>query len=255
MAIETDALTVTRLSRPVLRGVSLRIGDGEVVSVIGPNGAGKSTLMAALLGLLPACEGVVRLDGVPIARLPRRQIARRIAYVPQMHDGYLGFTVREVIEAGRYAHLEPLDPLSEADREQVASAAAATGVEDLLGRAVDTLSGGERQKVWIAAALAQATPTLFLDEPTNALDPAHQVELIRIMRCYANGGRTLLVISHDLNLPLALGGRVLALCAGTIAFDEPVEALLNTDRLEQLFGTPFVLHKDPSGRASVHVKV
>jgi len=257
MAIEADRLTVLRLGRPVLRSVSLRVGDGEVVSVIGPNGAGKSTLMAALLGLLPPAEGAVRLDTAPIARLPRRQIARRIAYVPQVHDGYLGFTAREIIEAGRYAHLEPLDPLSAEDRENVASAAAAAGVEALMDRTVDTLSGGERQKVWIAAALAQATPVLFLDEPTNALDPAHQVELIRIMRSFiANRGHTLLVISHDLNLPLALGGRVLALHDGTVAFDEPVQALLDTNRLEALFGTRFVLHREPAGDgASIHLLV
>ncbi len=278
-----------RLGRPVLRDVSLRIGDGEVVSVIGPNGAGKSTLMAALLGLLPLAGGVVRLDGTPIDRLARRQIARRIAYVPQVHDGYLGFTVREIIEGGRYAHLEPLEPLSAQDREIVTSAATATGVDSLLERTIDTLSGGERQKVWIAAALAQHTPILFLDEPTNALDPAHQAELIRIIRAFtrtpgdastgaigwftgesrvaggfrepaggtqtAAGGNTLLVISHDLNLPLAIGGRVLALQGGSVAFDEPVEALLDTCRLEALFGTPFVLHRDPAGRASVHLDV
>lgn len=274
MAIEVDELTVTRLGRPVLRDVSLRIGDGEVVSVIGPNGAGKSTLMAALLGLLPAAGGVVRLDGTPIHRLARRQIARRIAYVPQVHDGYLGFTVREIIEGGRYAHLDPLEPLSARDHEIVASAAAATGVEPLLDRTVDTLSGGERQKVWIAAALAQRTPVLFLDEPTNALDPAHQAELIRIMREFTpprpraveegrtvvpsadtSDGHSLLVISHDLNLPLAIGGRVLALQGGRVAFDEPAEALLDTGRLEALFGTPFVLHRDPAGRASVHLDV
>jgi len=262
MTIEADGLTVTRLGRPVLRDVSARLDDGEVVSVIGPNGAGKSTLMAALLGLLPATHGDVRLDGAPIQRMPRRHIARRIAYVPQVHDGYLGFTVREVVEAGRYAHLDPLEPLSAEDRAQVDAAVAATAVGPLLERAVDTLSGGERQKVWIAAALAQATPILFLDEPTNALDPAHQVELIRIMRGFTQKGghtdfspsKTLLVISHDLNLPLALGGRVLALRDGAVAFNEPVEALLDTDRLAALFGAQFVLHRDPAGGASIHLQ-
>ncbi|MEP0843637.1 MAG: ABC transporter ATP-binding protein, partial [Phycisphaerae bacterium] len=184
MAIEAEHLIVHRLGRPVLCDVSLRVGAGEVVSVIGPNGAGKSTLMAALIGLLPHQRGTVRLGGTPIERLSRRQIARLVAYVPQLHDGYLGFTVREVIEGGRYAHLEPLDPLSEGDTAIMASAAEATGVVGLLDRAVDTLSGGERQKVWLAAALAQDTPVLFLDEPTNALDPAYQAELIRVMGAF-----------------------------------------------------------------------
>jgi iron complex transport system ATP-binding protein len=262
MTIQADRLTVTRLGRPVLRGVSVRIADGDVVSIIGPNGAGKSTLMAALLGLLPAAEGAVRLDGRPIESLPRRQVARRIAYVPQLHEGYLGFTVREVVEGGRYAYLDPLDPLSAEDHAIVESAAEAAGVNHLLERPVDTLSGGERQKVWIAAALAQRSPILFLDEPTNALDPAHQVELIRIMREFmtdsrsaATGRNTLLLVSHDLNLPLAIGGRVLALREGVVALDEPVEALLDTNRLEALFGTSFVLYHGPGGRVSVHVQV
>lgn len=290
MAIEAKHLTVHRLGRPVLRDVSLAIGEGEVVSIIGPNGAGKSTLMAALLGLVPPSSGMVHLDDSPIHRLHRRQIARRVAYVPQMHDGYLGFTVREIVEGGRYAHLDPLAPLSETDRRMIASAAAAADVTELLDRSVDTLSGGERQKVWIAAALAQATPMLFLDEPTNALDPAHQVELIRIMRRFvvakdsgtpvaepsgarpprdlsdtpagANAagksalrGNSLLVISHDLNLPLALGGRVLALSRGNVAFDAPVSTLLDEGRLENLFGTRFVIHRGDNDEVSIHVRV
>lgn len=255
MAIEATHLTVRRLEREVLAGVSLRIADGEIVSVIGPNGAGKSTLMSALLGLLPAAGGTVLLDGVPVERVPRRQIARRIAFVPQMHDGYLGFTVREVVEGGRYPHLKPLDPLGEADRAAVSAAAAAAGVEPLMERTIDTLSGGERQKAWLAAALAQAAPAMFLDEPTNALDPAHQADLIRIMRRYAAQGHTLMIIAHDLNLPLALGGRVVALKGGRVAFDEPVQALLDTRRLAALYDTEFVLHRDLEGAGvSIHVR-
>jgi len=254
--LEVEGLTVQRLRRLVLRDVSLRIEKGQCVSIIGPNGAGKSTLMAAMLGLLPAAGGTVTLDGTPIGRLPRREIARRIAYVPQIHDGYLGFCVRDVIESARYAHVEPLDPLTEADRQAIVAAVSATGVGPLLERTVDTLSGGERQKVWIAAALAQQSPMLFLDEPTNALDPAHQVELIRIMRRFAADGNTLMVICHDLNLALALGGRVVALREGAIFFDEPVTVLHKTDRLAELFGTSFVLHHDGDGTAvSIHLQI
>ncbi len=243
-------LNVSRLGRPVLREVSLRIDDGQCVSIIGPNGAGKSTLMSALLGLLPLDSGMVRLDGVAIGRMPRREVARRVAYVPQIHEGYMGFSVREVIEAGRYAHVDPLSPLSQTDQQAVDAAAAATRVASLLDRAVDTLSGGERQKVWIAAALAQSSPALFLDEPTNALDPAHQAELIRLMRKLHQDGKTLLVICHDLNLPLALGGRVLALGGRGIVFDGSTEALLDVDLLRRIYDTDFVTHLDPGGKTS-----
>ncbi len=255
MTIEAEKLTIRRLGRTVLQDISLRINDGECLSVIGPNGAGKSTLMAGLLGLLPAVSGRVYLDGKPIGQLSRREIARRVAYVAQIHDGYMGFPVRDVVEAGRYAHIRPLDPLSEADRKAVSEAVEACRIGDLLDRTVDTLSGGERQKVWIAAALAQQAPAMFLDEPTNALDPSHQAELIRIMRRLAGGSHTLMVICHDLNLPLTLGGRVVAIRGGRVAFDGPVESLLDTARLRGLFGTEFELHRSEGGGTSIHLKV
>jgi len=247
--IEADRLVVERLGRVVLREVSVRIGDGECVSVIGPNGAGKSTLMASLAGLLPIAGGAVRVNGTAIHQLKRREIARQLAYVPQIHDGYMGFRVREVVEAGRYAYLEPLAALSRQDREAVDEAVSVCRIEDLLDRRVVTLSGGERQKVWIAAALAQQTKTLFLDEPTNALDPAHQVDLIRIMRDFAGAGRTLLVICHDLNLALALGGRVVALREGGMFFDESADVLQDTDRLAALYGTTFEIHRGRDGKS------
>ncbi|MBP7936266.1 MAG: ABC transporter ATP-binding protein [Phycisphaerae bacterium] len=256
MVIEAERLNVRRLGRHVLRDVSLRIDDGECVSIIGPNGAGKSTLMSALLGLVPADSGVVRVDGSEMHRLPRRQLARLIAYVPQVHDGYLGFRVRDVVESGRYAHLDPLEPLKDQDRAAVAAAVDACRIGELLEREVETLSGGERQKTWIAAALAQQSPALFLDEPTNALDPAHQVELIRIMRDHHRAGGTLLVICHDLNLPLVLGGRVIALRRGAVFFDQPVKALQDTGLLEQLYGAQFVLHRGANGHSvSIHLEM
>ncbi len=249
MTIRADGLSVKRLGRAVLHGVSIRIDPGECVSVIGPNGAGKSTLMAALLDLVPASDGDVQLNGEPIRKLSRRRIARQIAFVPQLHEGYLGFRVRDVVESGRYAYVDPLSPLSQEDHSAVDAAVDACRISQLLERTVDTLSGGERQKVWIAAALAQQTPVLFLDEPTNALDPAHEIDLIRIMRRFAEAGNTLLVICHDLNLPLALGGRVIALKQGRVFFDEPVEFLHQTARLADLFDTPFVLHRQIDGDA------
>jgi iron complex transport system ATP-binding protein len=255
MTIEAEKLTIRRLGRTVLRDVSLRIGDGECLSIIGPNGAGKSTLMAGLLGLIPAAGGGVSLDGLPLGRFSRREIARRIAYVPQIHEGYLGFRVRDVVETGRYAHVRPLDPLSDVDHRAISEAVEACSVGDLIDRTVDTLSGGERQKVWIAAALAQQAPAMFLDEPTSALDPAHQAELIRIMRHLAGGPHTLVVICHDLNLPIALGGRVVAVREGRTVFDDRVEALLDTSRLRALFGTEFVLHRGEEGGVSIQLRV
>ncbi len=256
MAIEADQLCIRRLDKFVLQDISLRIEAGECVSIIGPNGAGKSTLMAALLGLLPKESGGIFLDGERINRLSRRRIARLVGYVPQIHEGYQGFQVKNIVESGRYAYLDPLDSLGEEDHQAVAEAVRASRIEHLLHRRLDTLSGGERQKVWIAAALAQQTPYLFLDEPTNALDPAHQAELIRIMQDYSAAGKTLLVICHDLNLPLILGGRVIALRDGAVTFDGPTTNLTDLDLLKTLFGTEFDLYQQGDGdRISVQLRV
>lgn len=250
--IEASSISVQRLGRDVLREVSCIMARGDCVSVIGPNGAGKSTMMAALAGLLPLSAGRIHLEGRGLHDLSRRQIARRLAYVQQIHDGYLGFAVRDVVEAGRYAYVDPLSSLNVTDRDAIDQAIGACRIEHLLERRVETLSGGERQKVWLASALAQQTPMLLLDEPTNALDPAHQVDLLRIIHDYRRSGGTLMVICHDLNLPLALGGRVIALAQGRIVFDEPVDVLHDTARLAAVFGTRFELHQGPGGRSSIH---
>lgn len=256
MTIAAEKLTVERMGRSVLRDVSMTIADGDCVSIIGPNGAGKSTLLSALLGLLPARSGRVLVDGEPVARMPRRTLAAKIAYVAQIHDGFLGFEVREVVASGRYCHHHPLDGLGETDREAIADAVAATHIEPLLDRTADTLSGGERQKVWIAAALAQKTPVLLLDEPTSALDPAHQADLVGIMRSYAAAANTLVVVCHDLNLPLALGGRVVALKDGAVFMDGPVGGLRDLAALKKLYGADFVLHRAPDGDSvSIHLEL
>lgn len=244
MVIEASHVTIRRLGRAVLQDVSLRIEEGECISVIGPNGAGKSTLMSALLGLLPIASGRVTIDGASVQRLSRRQIARRIAYVPQIHEGYLGFQVRDVIESGRYTYLEPLAGLRDEDERAVRAAAETCRLSALLNRPVQTLSGGERQKAWIAAALAQQAPAMFLDEPTTALDPGHQAELIGVMRDYAAAGQTLVVICHDLNLAHMLGGRCIGLNEGRVVFDGPIETWLTPGHLESLFATRFELHRN-----------
>ncbi len=256
MRIEVHELSVSRRRRPVLRDVSLAVGAGEVVAIVGPNGSGKTTLLLSMLRLLPWDAGRVTLDGEPIARLSRRQIARRIAYVPQIYEGFLGFRVRDIVETGRYSHLDPLAPMAADDRKAIESAIDRCDIRDLLDRTADELSGGERQKVWLATALAQGSPALFLDEPTNALDPWHQAELIRQLRELAAGGKSLVVVCHDLNLPGMLGARVVALKAGRVAFDGPSEACMTPDRLRDLFETEFTWFRDEqTSRRMVHLRV
>ncbi len=241
MQIEASHLCVDRGGRRVLDAVDFAVASGECVSVVGPNGAGKTTLMQVMLGLLPAAEGQVSIEGRRIRTLSRRQIARRIAYVPQTYEGFLGFCVRDVVESGRYAHLSRLQPAGDEDRRVIDWAITTCDLVGLEDRTIDSLSGGERQKVWLAAALAQESPALFLDEPTSALDPKHQFELIRLLQELVAHQRTLMIICHDLNLPAALGGRVVALVGGRVAFDGPVATFLQPGRLHDVFETDFVL--------------
>jgi iron complex transport system ATP-binding protein len=230
--LECDRLTVRRAGCLVLSEVTVSIGRAECVSLVGPNGSGKTTLLLALAGLLPATTGAVR-------RYSAREWARLLAYVPQSVERAPAFRLRDVVLGGRYVHVGALRPASPADERAVQAALARCGLADLAERRFDAVSGGERQKTLIAAAIAQDAQMLLLDEPNTALDPAYQLELVRILREWHAAGRGLLVVSHDLQLPAALGGRVLALRKGQIAADGPAEQVLVPEVLSDIYGAPF----------------
>jgi iron complex transport system ATP-binding protein len=253
--IVADNLSVHRGPRAVLGGVSLSVGGGECVAVVGPNGAGKTTLLEALIGLLPWSGGGVRVGGRDVRRTPRREIGRQVAYLPQSVDAFGGFAVRDVVRMGRYPHVRPLSPLTGNDEAAVDRAMTACDVTALGERPIHQLSGGERQKVWLAAALAQEAPCLLLDEPTAALDPQHRIELVRTLRGQHERGVTLLMVSHDLDVVAALAGRVVGLRDGGVVCDERTDAFLSAGRLHDVFGCDFDLMTTPSGspRAAIHV--
>lgn len=250
MRIEWNNLVVQRGAREVLRGVTLTAEPGQVLAVVGPNGAGKSTLILAALGLLPVRSGQVRLDGQDPRRLSRRQVAHLAAYVPQSYEGYMGFTVRDVVASGRYVHLAAFGAPGESDRAAVLQALADSGLSGMEERTVNTLSGGERQKVWLAAAMAQGSGALLLDEPTSALDPHHQADLICLIRRQAGEGKTVVVICHDLNLPGLLGAKVAAIRDGRVVFWGDNEEFLQPSLLEGIFSSRFVVaRQEGTGRA------
>ncbi len=227
-----------------MRDVSLTAEPGQTLAIVGPNGAGKSTMALAAMGLLPVRGGHVALGGKDPRRLSRREVGHLIAYVPQFYEGYMGFTVLDVVASGRYVHLQAFGSPGEADRAAVQQALVDAGLEGMEQRTVNTLSGGERQKVWLAAAMAQGCPMLLLDEPTSALDPRHQADLIGLIRRQAAGGKAVVVICHDLNLPGLLGAKVAALKGGKIVFWGENEEFLQPERLETIFGSRFVLARE-----------
>ncbi|HTQ79208.1 MAG TPA: ABC transporter ATP-binding protein [Thermoanaerobaculia bacterium] len=230
-------------ARTLLGPLDLRIEAGECLMVVGPNGAGKTTLLRLLTGLLAPSAGEIRLRGRPFADLPRRERARHLAYVPQVRPSAVPLTVFEVVLLGRYPHLGPLQlaPRAE-DFRAVEEALSVVGIGDLRDRPVDELSGGERQAVYIAAALAQETEMLLLDEPTTHLDARHQREVAALLlKLKAESGRTVVAATHDLNLASLLGDRLLALACGRVLAQGSPAEILRPEVLAELFGTRFAV--------------
>ena len=228
----------------VLDRVSLQVARGGITGVLGPNGSGKTTLLRILAGALPPTSGTVTLDGAPIGDVPKRRLARRLAVVPQEIHPVFDYTVLDLALMGRYAHLGAFGFESAADLLAARRALAATGTAHLECRHFDTLSGGEKQRVVIASALAQfededdgAARLLVLDEPTAALDLHYQMEVAHLLRRLADErGLTLLVTTHDLQLAWQVCDRVVLLQDGRVLADGPTEETLTPAHLCTLYG-------------------
>ncbi len=249
--LDCRALRVQRGGRTVLHDISLTLDGRECVALVGPNGSGKTTLLLALLGLLTPAGGQVRLDGRTMHRIPARRRARFAAYVPQRLERVPALRVADAVALGRYPHLGTVGRATEVDAAAVRSALDRCGLTALAARPLTVLSGGERQKTLLAAAIAQDAQMLFLDEPNTALDPAYQLELVRVLRQWHANGRGVLVISHDLQLPAALGGRVIALRAGRVVADGPAGEVLDATTLERIYDAPFGVARTLGGATIV----
>ena len=223
-------------ARLVLSQVSLEIARGSVVGLLGPNGSGKTTLLRLMSGVLSPGAGAVRLDGQPIGRIARRDLARQVAVVPQETRATFDFTVLEMVLMGRYPHLGPFELEGPADVDIARAALGATGTSALEERLFATLSGGEKQRVVIAAALAQASDMMLLDEPTTALDLRYQFEILAVLRTLnAERGTTIVVSTHDLNLAAALCERVVLLKDGRVLAHGATAQTLTASNIRALY--------------------
>lgn len=239
-AIEARDVSYTISGKTILSEVSFSLTSANYLSIIGPNGAGKTTLLKCLNRLLHTSSGTVEVLGKPIESYRQREIARLIGYVPQADSYYLPFSVFEFVLMGRYPHLSPFSTVSVEDKAIAMAAIEQAGGEDISDRSMHTLSGGERQKVFIAAALAQEARILLLDEPTTFLDYRHQVEIMDLMkRLNRDEGITIVAVTHDVNTALRMGGEVLGLKDGRVAFQGTPAELLENDTLESIYETPF----------------
>jgi iron complex transport system ATP-binding protein len=240
LALETKTLSFAygrgAALRRVVSGVSLGIERGSIVGLLGPNGSGKTTLLGLMSGVLKPEAGRVLLDGRPIEQMSRRELARRVAVVPQETRATFDFTVLEMVLMGRYPHLGPFELEGAADLEIARAALQATGTSGLESRRFATLSGGEKQRVVIASALAQASDVLLLDEPTTALDLRYQFEVLAVLRSLNDSrGATFVISTHDLNLAATLCQRVVLLKDGSVLAQGATEETLTADNIRALY--------------------
>lgn len=234
--LRCERLAVGYDGRAVAGGIDVSFEGGRVTAVVGANGCGKSTLLKTLARVLRPCSGAVLLDGQDVHALPTREVARRLAVLPQGAVAPEGLRVRELVAHGRFPHLPPFSGPRPEDRRAVERALAATGTTALADRTVGTLSGGERQRVWIATALAQETDVLLLDEPTTSLDLGHQIEVLDLVRrLNRDEGKTVVLVLHDLNHAARYADRVLALADGRVVADGTPPDVLTPETIERVF--------------------
>lgn len=199
MNLSTNRLYLGYDGRLIVEDLNLSIAPGQISVLIGPNGCGKSTILRSLARLLPPRQGSVLLDGKMIQHLPTKVVAKKLAILPQMPQAPEGLSVEQLVWFGRYPYQSALGGRTQSDREAVEWALAQTGMTVFASRALETLSG-QRQRAWIAMALAQQTPILLLDEPTTYLDLSHQLEVLHLLvRLNREEGKTVVMVLHDLN--------------------------------------------------------
>jgi iron complex transport system ATP-binding protein len=222
-------------SLPVLRGVSLEAAKGEVCGLFGPNGCGKTTLFRCCLGLLKATADQLTVDGRTIASLPPAERARLMAYVPQEHKPPFPLLVRDVVMLGRTPYLGLLGRATAEDRGIVSDTLEWIGLGDLADRPYDRLSGGQRQLVLIARAIAQRTPVILLDEPASGLDFHNQVRIWGVLRSLAERGAAVVCCSHDPNHVAWFCDRVVVMQSGSVVAQGPPAEALTGATLDRLY--------------------
>ena len=231
---------------PVLQSVDLALASGACHGILGPNGSGKTTLLDLLSGLLRPRAGTIEFLGAPLRRWPRRQLAQRLALVPQDFTVRFGFNVREVVEMGLHPHLHRFAAPSEADRGRVAEALTATGIADLADRPVTRLSGGEKQRVAVARALAQRPEVLLLDEATSNLDIHHSLEILHLIRRrFLQEGLQVVAVMHDLNLAAFFCDHLIFLKGGRVVCQGPTEEVLTPATIALVYGVEAEVRHNP----------
>lgn len=239
-SVSLEELTVTIRGRTLVEAASLRLHAGELVALLGPNGAGKTSLLRAMLGLIEPSSGRILVHGKPLERLSTLERARTLAYVPQSSHLDTDLCVRDVVAMGRYAHRGEFAGLGPRDEAMIREVCAQTDVTHLLERAVRTLSGGERSRVLVARALATEAPIVLLDEPTTSLDVRHALRCLQHLRTLAERGKSLLLVTHDLQHAYEYADRVILMHEARIIAEGAAHEVLTSSRCRRTFGVELV---------------
>ncbi len=250
--LTVNDLTVKIDGSTLLSSVHFQINKGDYLCILGPNGAGKSTLLKALIGIIKPTSGNISIGQQDIAQLNQKQLARHISYVPQAHAQAFDFTVIDFIKMSRYAYRTALSDWANKDQNAFEKAIAITHTESFLQRKMQTLSGGEQQRIMIAAALCQQASLLLLDEPTSFLDPHYQAEVHQLI-CQLNQqyGISIIEVSHDLNHAVQHSSAILALKKRETMWFGASSEFLETDHVHTLYNQQFVFAKHPQTGAKI----
>jgi len=245
-ALETRQLTLSYGERNIIEGLDLTIPRGKITVFIGSNGCGKSTLLRSLARLLKPKGGAILLDGEAIAKRSTKEVAKRLAILPQGPTAPEGLTVLQLVKQGRYPYQTWLQQWSEEDEKMVNRALEATQLSGLANRAVDSLSGGQRQRAWIAMTLAQGTETILLDEPTTYLDMSHQIEILDLLfELNETEQRTIVMVLHDLNLACRYAHHIVAVHDQTVVAEGAPEDIMSQELVRQVFQMECEITRDP----------
>lgn len=237
-------------NKDIITNVSLAVEQGDYLAIVGPNGAGKTSILKCIAGIYNY-KGNISVNGKDIQLMSSLQRAKQIAYVPQAGGRTAPFTCRELVQMSRYPHKTLLSGLSKKDIEVVYEKMELTGVADFANRPIETLSGGERQKVFLAAALAQEAGLLLLDEPTTFLDPLHRYEIRNLLKKINDSGVTTIEVTHDLNDAAHSADKIFGIKNSKTAFFGSPKMLMTKSELKKLFDHEFMLSPHPESGMSM----
>ncbi|WP_042354418.1 ABC transporter ATP-binding protein [Bacillus rubiinfantis] len=242
----TNELNIGYGERLIVKNLSVQIPDRKISTIIGPNGCGKSTLLKAITRIIPQQSGTVVLDGKDILQENTKALAKKMAILPQTPESASGLTVGELVSYGRFPYQKGFGRLTKKDMDVIDWALEVTGTGDFKYRSVDALSGGQRQHVWIAMALAQETEIIFLDEPTTYLDMAHQLEVLELLqKLNREQERTIIMVLHDLNQAARFADYIIALKDGQIVKAGNCEQVMTHEVLKKVFQIDAEIGRDP----------